>query len=80
MNVIRMKNIKKVIESLDEKGRPVLFSCKVFTRQGKLLNLKDVRCTSSYHGGTYNVILPNNQVRKIRELFMIEVNGKEVMA
>lgn len=80
MKVIRMSHIKREIERKDENGLHATFSCKVFTKKGKLLVLKEVYCSSSYHKGTYNIVLPNGQVRKIRELFMVEFNGKEVMA
>ncbi|MCD8176707.1 MAG: hypothetical protein LUE98_04505 [Tannerellaceae bacterium] len=76
---IRMREIASIIEAKDGEGKGIPFSGKVFKKNGELMVLKDVICTSSYHGGTYNLMFPNGQIRKVKGLFFIEINGREVM-
>lgn len=78
MKAIRMRDIKNVVEAKDADGRRQPFDCRVYTRKGKPMECHEVICTSSYHGGTYNILFPNGDVRKIRELFIVSLNGMEV--
>jgi len=78
MKAIRMRDIKKVIEAQDKKGDLIPFSCRVYTKGGKRMDCADVVCTSSHHGGTYNVRFPNGDTRKIRECYITSLNGREV--
>jgi len=78
MKAIRMRDIKQIAEAKDKDGCPAPFSCRVYTRKGKPMDCTDVVCTSSYHGGTYNIMFPNGDIRKIRELFIVSLNGMEV--
>lgn len=72
MKAIRMRDIKKLVET----GEP--FDCRVYTSRGRAMDCAGVVCSSSYHGGTYNVVFPNGDVRKIKERFIVSINGMEV--
>ncbi|MDR1919905.1 MAG: hypothetical protein LBQ65_09715 [Tannerellaceae bacterium] len=75
---IRHRDIAAIIEAKDEKGNRLPFSATVFTHDGRLMKLENVSCTSSYHGGTYNLRLENGQIRKVHGLLFTEINGMEV--
>ncbi len=77
--VITFRKAIKEIERKDESGNPVPFTAKVFKKDGGVATFIDAVCTSSYHEGTMNFRTPNNEVRKIRAIYLIEINGKEVV-
>lgn len=78
MKAIRMRDIKKTIEAKGNDGKPAPFSCRVYTQKGKRMDCEDVVCTSSYHGGTYNIMFANGDIRTIKEHHIVSLNGMEV--
>lgn len=77
--IIHIRKAVKYIERRDERGKPIPFSAKVLKKDGGLAIFQDAVCTSSYHKGTMNFRTPNNEVRKIKAIYLIEVDGKEVV-
>ena len=77
--VIHIRKAVKSIERKDEKGKPIPFSAKVLKKDGSVATFIDAVCTSSYHKGTMNFRTPNNEVRKIKAIYIIELNGQEVV-
>lgn len=78
--VIHIKKAVSEIERKDDEGKPVPFSARVFKKDGSVALFENAVCTSSYHKGTMNFYVPaSNAVRTIRTIFLIELNGKEVV-
>lgn len=77
--ILSIKKAVRYIERKDNNGQPIPFSAKVFKRDGGVALFQDAVCTSSFHRGTMNFRMPNNEVRKIRTIYLIEVDGKEVV-
>lgn len=77
--VIHIRKAVKHIERKDERGKPIPFSARVLKKDGGVAIFKEAVCTSSYHKGTMNFRTPNNEVRKIKAIYIIELNGQEVV-
>lgn len=76
---INFRQIAAVMERKDTIGRCVPFSFKAWTKDGSLLEGENVVCTSSRHTGTRTIKYENGQIRQVRDLYIFEVNGSEVM-
>lgn len=69
------------MEQKDEHGKRAPFSMKfVKSSTGEVVAVKQAVLTSSYEGNrTYNIkFLPSGQIRKIRQLSIMEFNGIKV--
>lgn len=71
MNAIHISTARKMLES------PEPVSLKVFTKEGKLIELeKVVGLRSARHTGQRNIkVLASGQIRKIRDVLIVEING-----
>lgn len=76
---IRIKDLPLLLERKGDDGKPVTFNCCVFKKDGTAVDYAGVYCSSSFHNGTRNLVLPNGEIRKVRDLFFISVNGREVI-
>lgn len=69
------------MEKKDPNGRRLPFSLKfVKASTGEVVTIKQAVLTSSYEGNrTYNLkLLPSGQIRKIRQLSVVEIEGEKV--
>lgn len=76
--VIHVRALSSILERKDEKGNPIPFNARVFKRNGGVSTYTNAVCTSSFHEGYRNLRM-NNEIRKVRDIFFIEVNGMEVV-
>lgn len=76
--VIHVKALSSLLERRDAKGDLIPFNAKVFKKDGGVSTYTNAVCTSSYHNGRRNLKM-NNEIRKVRDIFFIEVNGMEVV-
>ena len=59
---------------------PVPFSFKAIKKNGEIIEGTDCILTSSYHANkTLNIKFPNGQIRKLRKIGIIKINGTEVV-
>ncbi len=59
---------------------PVPFSFKAVKKSGEIITGNDCILLSSFHqNNTLNIKFPSGQVRKLRKLGVIEINGQEVV-
>lgn len=80
MAIIHIKQAIFEIERKDSQGKPIPFSARVLKKDGGVALFENTVLSSSYHKGTMNFFIPSNgQVRTIRAIHLIEVNGKEVV-
>ncbi len=77
-----MVHISKLSVIMERRNgnEPVPFNFKSVKKNGEIIEGKNCILTSSYHGNnTLNIKFPNGQVRKLRKLGFIEINGTEVV-
>lgn len=79
--MIHISRLHILMEQKDAKGRRAPFSLK-FVKQstGEVVTVKEAILTSSYEGNrTYNIkFFPSGQIRKIKQLSIIEFNHEKV--
>lgn len=63
-----------------EAGQPVPFSFKAITKSGEIIEGQNCILLSSFNQNqTLNIKFPNGQIRKLRKLGLVELNGQEVV-
>jgi hypothetical protein len=74
--------IPSVIERKDNKGKPVVFDITfVKLSTGEIVHAPGVQCTSShFEPRTYNIKLQNGEIRKVRHVSILKINGKTIYA
>ncbi len=72
--------IHTIIERKDGGGKPVAFDCAFVKKStGELIVANGVECTSShFQPRTYNIKFSNNEIRKVRHIGVMELNGEKV--
>lgn len=79
--MIHVSRLHILMEQKDSQGRRAPFSMKfVKASTGEIVHVKEAVMTSSYEGNrTYNLkFIPSGQIRKIRQLSIIEFNREKV--
>jgi len=79
--MIHISKLHILMEKKDQNGRRLPFSLKfVKASTGEVVTINQAVLTSSYEGNrTYNIkLLPSGQVRKIRQLSVVEFEGEKV--
>jgi hypothetical protein len=72
---LKMIHISKVSKLAEEKP----FDCTFIKQNGDIVHCNNVTCTSVHSlGRTMNLKFPNNEIRKIKLISIIEFNGMEV--
>lgn len=72
--------IHTIIERKNGENKPESFDMKFVTRSnGELIEANAVQCTSShFQPRTYNIKFSNNEIRKVRHIGIVELNGEKV--
>lgn len=67
-----------IVRKILEEGQPV--DLKVINKKGEIISYKNIVSISShFRGGTRNIkSLTSNEIRKIRDVCIIEINDEEV--
>lgn len=75
INYIHISKVRKLLNS----HKPVSLKC--WTKDGSIMDCKDVICTSSnFEGNTFNIkFIQSGEVRKIKAFFIFEINKQEVI-
>lgn len=77
--MIHISKLSVIMERVNN-GQPVPFSFKAVKKSGEIIEGQNCILTSSYHkNNTLNIKFPNGQLRKLRKVGIIEINGTEVV-
>lgn len=78
--MIHISKIGFITEKKDASGKPLPFSFKAILMDGRLLEGSNCVVTSSnYHRDTRNIKwLESGEIRKIKNISFIEINGIEI--
>ncbi len=76
---LHYSKITSLIWRKDKVGKPIRFSFKAVAKSnGEIIRGDDCFC-SSYFIRTVNITFPSGQVRKLRKILFIEINGIEII-
>ncbi len=78
--MIHISKLNILTEKKDDKGKPMPFSFKAVTLSGEIITGNNVVVTSSnYKRNTRNIkFLESGEIRKLKNIGFIEINGVEV--
>ena len=78
--MIHISKINLITEKKNADGKPVPFSFKAVSLKGEIIDGENCVVTSSnYHNNTRNIKwLDSGEIRKIKNVSFIELNGVEV--
>lgn len=78
--MIHFSKINIITEKKDASGHPLPFDFKAITLEGEIIQGKNCVVTSSnYENKTRNILFIDSQeIRKLRNISFIEINGVEV--
>jgi len=72
--MIHINDARAILESKQE------FSCRVWKRNGEVMNCRNVVCTSTFNAENTATLLftESRQIRKIRIIALFEINDQEI--
>jgi len=79
--MIHYSAVYHIIEKKDAKGIPIPFSCLYRKRSsGELITIENAVVTSSYHADSSFTVkfINSGEIRKLRSVLFMQVNGIEV--
>ena len=76
--MLHFNKITSVVERTDSKGNKIPFSCTYSKLSGEIIEANNLICISTYHKGTINVKFENDEIRTLKLIRILILNGKKI--